>query len=165
MKLYLNDKEYEVTLYTILTPALYEKVTPLLNNLASSDGAKAFAEQDMMEKVFGHPTLSKKIDVTKGEKAFEKIMGEFEFQEIVKLSFLRIRRELFDVIQIDSKTIPMILDLFKAAIDMRKVKDAELIEALNLDYSSEFWMNQDIGGIVDALKFFRETVCARIRIQ
>jgi hypothetical protein len=165
MKLYLNDKEHDVILNTILTPALYEKVTPLFNKLASSDGTKAFAEQEMMEKVFAHPKLSTMIDITKGEKGFEKIVGMFEFQEIVKLTYLRIRKDLFDIIHIDSNTIPMILDLFRVAIDMKKVKEPLLIEALNTEYDSEFWRSQDIGGIVDSLKFFRETVCARVRIQ
>jgi hypothetical protein len=105
------------------------------------------------------------IDITKGEKGFEKIVGMFEFQEIVKLTYLRIRKDLFDIIHIDSNTIPMILDLFRVAIDMKKVKEPLLIEALNTEYDSEFWRSQDIGGIVDSLKFFRETVCARVRIQ
>ena len=34
MKLYLNDTAHEVPLHTKLTPALYDKVTPLLSELA-----------------------------------------------------------------------------------------------------------------------------------
>ena len=51
MKLYLNEVEQEVPLYTILTPALYDKVSPLLQELANTKGAQTAAESEIMEKV------------------------------------------------------------------------------------------------------------------
>jgi hypothetical protein len=165
MKLYLNDTAHEVALFTKLTPALYDKVTPLLSELANTKGAQAAAETEIMEKVFSRESLAKKIDLTKGQEAFKDIMGEFEFQEIVKTAYLKVRANLFELINVDETTIPKIFEFVKAVIDESKVQNTELLAGIQSEPSSEFWQNQDLDGILDSLKFFRETVCRRVRIM
>lgn len=165
MKLYLNDTEHEVALYSKLTPALYDKVTPLLSELANTKGAQAAAEAEIMEKVFSRESLAKKIDLTKGQEAFKDIMQDFEFQEIVKTAYLKVRANLFELINVDDTTIPKIFEFVKAVIDDNKVQNAELLAGIQSEVSSDFWQGQDLDGILDALKFFRETVCRRVRIM
>lgn len=164
MKLYLNDKEFEVSLYTKLTPALYDIVTPLLSDLANTKGATSAAEQEILERVFSVPELAEKIDLTKGAEAFTEILGDFKFQEIVKSTYLKIRTNLFDIINIDSNTLPKIIEFVKQVIDKKYITDPELVNAIETDYNSEFWQNQDIDGILDSLRFFRENVCRRIKL-
>ena len=165
MKLYLNDTEHEVALYSKLTPALYDKVTPLLSELANTKGAQAAAEAEIMEKVFSRESLAKKIDLTKGQEAFKDIMQDFEFQEIVKTAYLKVRANLFELINVDDTTIPKIFEFVKAVIDDNKVQNAELLAGIQSEVSSDFWQGQDLDGILDALKFFRESVCRRVRIM
>jgi hypothetical protein len=164
MKLYHNGNEFEVALYSKLTPALYDIVTPLLQELANTKGATKAAEQEILEKVFSHEGLAKNVDLTKGEGAFVDIMQDFRFQEIVKTSYLKIRQNLFEVINIDSDTIPKIIEFTKKVIDRNLVKDPELLVQIDSDPASEFWQNQDLDSILDSLKFFRESVCARIKL-
>lgn len=164
MKLYLNGTAHEVPIYNLLTPALYDKVSPMLQELANSKGASTAAEQELMERVFAVPELAEKIDLQAGADAFVGIMEDFRFKELVKDSFLKIRKNLFDVITIDSSTIPIIFKFVQTIIDIKKVNNGELIANIQSDLSSEFWMEQDLDGILDQLKFFRETVCKRIRI-
>lgn len=165
MKLYINDTAHEVPLYTKLTPALYDKVTPLLSQLANTKGAQAAAESEIMEKVFSRETLASKIDLTKGQDAFKDIMQEFEFQEIVKTAYLKVRANLFELINVDETTIPKIFEFVQAVIDTNKVQNSELLSGIQSEVNSEFWNNQDLDAILDSLKFFRETVCRRVRIM
>lgn len=165
MKLYLNETAHEVPLHTKLTPALYDKVTPLLSELAQTKGAQTAAEQEIMERVFSNENLASKIDLTKGQDAFKDIMQEFAFQEIVKTAYLKVRANLFELINVDATTIPKIFEFTKECIDISKVQNAELLAGIQSQADSEFWQGQDIDGILDALKFFRETVCRRIRIM
>jgi len=44
MKFYLNEEVHEVPLFTILTPALFDKVSPMFQELANTKGAQAAAE-------------------------------------------------------------------------------------------------------------------------
>ena len=164
MKLQLNSKEYEVALYSKLTPALYDIVTPLMTELANTKGATSAAEQEILEKVFASEHLAQKVDLTKGEGAFADIMTDFRFQEIVKSSYMKIRANLFEVINIDSSTLPKIIEFTKKVIDKNLIKDAELLTAIDSNYDSEFWQEQDIDSILDAPKFFRETVCKRVKL-
>jgi hypothetical protein len=164
MKLYHNGKEYEVVLFTKLTPALYEIVTPSLQELANTRGATTAAEQEILEKIFQHEDLAKRIDLTKGAEAFGDIMQDFKFQEIVKSAYLKVRKNLFEFINIDSDTIPKIIEFAKKVIDRKMINDPDLLVQIDSDSSSEFWMNQDIDTILDSLKFFRETVCGRIKL-
>jgi RNase adaptor protein for sRNA GlmZ degradation len=164
MKLYLNDKAYDVPLHTKLTPALYEIVTPLLQELANTRGAQSAVEQDIMEKVFASPELAQKIDLTKGADAFESMMGDARFQEIIKIAYLKIRNRLFEVINIDKETIPKIFAFAKACIDTNKITDSELLAHIQSEIDSEFWNGQDIDGMLNDLEFFRSSVCRRIRI-
>jgi hypothetical protein len=165
MKLYLNEIEQEVPLYTILTPALYDKVSPLLQQLANTKGAQTAAESEIMEKVFSTPHLQAQIDLSKGTDAFTAIMGDFRFQEIVKDAYLKVRRDLFDCINIDASTIPAIFTLVKNVINIKKIDNADLLASIQSEIDSEFWQAQDLDGILDELKFFRSTVCKRIRIS
>lgn len=165
MKLYLNDTAHEVPLHTKLTPALYDKVTPLLSELAQTKGAQAAAEQEIMDKVFLNENLASKIDLTKGQDAFKDIMQEFAFQEIVKTAYLKVRSNLFELINVDATTIPKIFEFVKTCIDTNKVQNGELLAGIQSEVDSEFWQSQDLDGILDSLKFFRETVCRRIRIM
>jgi len=165
MKLYLNETAHEVALYSTATPALYDKVTPLLSELANTKGAQAAAETEIMEKVFSRENLAKKIDLTKGQEAFKDIMQEFEFQEIVKTAYLKVRANLFELINVDETTIPKIFEFVKAVIDESKVQNTELLAGIQSEVTSDFWQNQDLDGILDSLKFFRETVCRRVRIM
>jgi hypothetical protein len=164
MKLHYNGKEHEVALYSKLTPALYDIVTPLLQELANTQGASSAAEAEILEKVFANETLAQKVDLTKGKDAFTDILGDFKFQEIVKTAYLKIRANLFEVINIDSITIPKIIEFTKQVIDIKLITDAELLNAINTPSDSEFWQEQDIDSILDALKFFRESVCRRIKL-
>jgi len=164
MKLHVNGKEHEVTLYAKLTPALYDIVTPLMTELANTKGATSAAEQEILDKVFASEHLASKIDLTKGQDAFSEIMGDFKFQEIVKSSYMKIRANLFEVINIDSTTIPKIIEFTKKVIDKNLITDAELLNAIDSNYDSEFWQDQDIDTILDSLKFFRETVCKRVKL-
>jgi hypothetical protein len=164
MKLYFDGKEREVALFSKLTPALYDIVTPLLNELANTKGATTAAEQEVLEKVFANESLAKKIDLTKGQEAFADILGDFKFQEIVKTAYTNIRANLFEVINIDSVTIPKIIDFAKKVIDTKLITDSEFLAALQTEADSEFWQNQDIDSILESLKFFRENVCRRIKL-
>lgn len=165
MKFYLNEEVHEVPLCSILTPALYDKVSPLFQELANTKGAQTAAEQEIMEKVFSTPHLQEQIDLSKGSEAFTHIMGDFRFQEIVKDAYLKVRRDLFECINVDASTIPTIFTLVKTVVDIKKVTHAELLAGLQSEISSEFWQNQDLDGILEELKFFRSTVCKRIRIS
>lgn len=165
MKFYLNEEVHEVPLCSILTPALYDKVSPLFQELANTKGAQTAAEQEIMEKVFSTPHLQEQIDLSKGSEAFVNIMGDFRFQEIVKDAYLKVRRDLFECINVDASTIPTIFTLVKTVVDIKKVTHAELLTGLQSEISSDFWQNQDLDGILEELKFFRSTVCKRIRIS
>lgn len=165
MKFYLNEEVHEVPLCSILTPALYDKVSPLFQELANTKGAQTAAEQEIMEKVFSTPHLQEQIDLSKGSEAFVNIMGDFRFQEIVKDAYLKVRRDLFECINVDASTIPTIFTLVKTVVDIKKVTHAELLAGLQSEISSDFWQNQDLDGILEELKFFRSTVCKRIRIS
>lgn len=165
MKFYLNEEVHEVPLCSILTPALYDKVSPLFQELANTKGAQTAAEQEIMEKVFSTPHLQEQIDLSKGSDAFTAIMGDFRFQEIVKDAYLKVRRDLFECINVDASTIPSIFTLVKTVVDIKKVTHAELLTGLQSEISSDFWQNQDLDGILEELKFFRSTVCKRIRIS
>lgn len=165
MKFYLNEEVHEVPLCSILTPALYDKVSPLFQELANTKGAQTAAEQEIMEKVFSTPHLQEQIDLSKGSDAFTAIMGDFRFQEIVKDAYLKVRRDLFECINVDASTIPTIFTLVKTVVDIKKVTHAELLAGLQSEISSDFWQNQDLDGILEELKFFRSTVCKRIRIS
>lgn len=165
MKFYINEEVHEVPLCSILTPALYDKVSPLFQELANTKGAQTAAEQEIMEKVFSTPHLQAQIDLSKGSDAFTAIMGDFRFQEIVKDAYLKVRRDLFECINVDASTIPSIFTLVKTVVDIKKVTHAELLAGLQSEISSDFWQNQDLDGILEELKFFRSTVCKRIRIS
>lgn len=165
MKFYLNEEVHEVPLSNILTPALYDKVSPLFQELANTKGAQTAAEQEIMEKVFSTPHLQAQIDLSKGSDAFTSIMGDFRFQEIVKDAYLKVRRDLFECINVDASTIPSIFTLVKTVVDIKKVTHAELLAGLQSEIISDFWQNQDLDGILEELKFFRSTVCKRIRIS
>lgn len=165
MKFYLNEEVHEVPLCSILTPALYDKVSPLFQELANTKGAQTAAEQEIMEKVFSTPHLQEQIDLSKGSEAFTAIMGDFRFQEIVKDAYLKVRRDLFECINVDASTIPTIFTLVKTVVDIKKVTHSELLTGLQSEISSDFWQNQDLDGILEELKFFRSTVCKRIRIS
>ena len=165
MKLYLNNIAHDVPICNLLTPSLYDKVSPMLHELANSKGASTAAEQELMERIFAVPELASKIDLQAGDKAFVNIMEDFRFKELVKDSFLKIRKNLFDVINIDSSTIPIIFKFVQTIIDIKKVNNGELIAAIQSDLETEFWQEQDLDGILTDLKLFRETVCKRIRIM
>lgn len=165
MKFYIEGQAIDAPLFQILTPALYEKVTPLLLELAQSKGAQTAVEQEMIKKIYAVPHLAEKIDLNKGADAFADIMNDFRFQEIVKDAYLQIRENLFEVINIDASTIPQIFEFVKTVVDVKKVTNAQLLVGLQSDVNSEFWAAQDIDGILDELKFFRQTVCKRIRIS
>jgi hypothetical protein len=164
MKLYHNNKETEVALYTKLTPSLYDTVTPLLQELAETEGAVKSIHQDILEKVFQNEELAQKVDLTKGEQALAEIYSDFRFQEIIKSSYMKVRSNLFEVINVDSTTIPKIIHFVQKVIDQSLVKDAELLNQINSESTSDFWQNQDIDAILEDLKFFRETTCRRIRL-
>lgn len=164
MKLYLNGKEHEVLLCSKLTPALHDVVTPLMTELAQTKGAVSAAEQEILEKIFTIEELAKQVDLTKGEGAFTDIMADFRFQEIVKSAYMKIRANLFEVINIDQTTLPKIIDFTRKVIDKSLISDADLLSAIESEHNSEFWQSQDLDSILDALKFFRETVCKRIKL-
>jgi hypothetical protein len=165
MKFYIEGQTIEAPLYQILTPALYEKITPMLLELAQSKGAQTAAEQEILNKVYAVPHLSEKIDLQKGADAFADIMNDFRFQEIVKDAYLKVRENLFEVINIDTTTIPLIFEFVKTVIDTKKITNAQLLVGLQSETNSEFWAAQDLDGILDDLKFFRQTVCKRVRIS
>jgi hypothetical protein len=154
-----------VPLFTILTPALFDKVSPMFQELANTKGAQAAAEQEIMEKVFSVPHLQEQIDLSKGTDAFTAIMGDFRFQEIVKDAYLKVRRDLFECINVDTSTIPTIFTLVKTVVNTKKITNPELLAGIQSEIDSEFWQNQDLDGILEELKFFRSTVCKRIRIS
>lgn len=164
MKFYIESQTIEAPLYQILTPALYEKITPMLLELAQSKGAQTAAEQEILNKVYAVPHLSEKIDLQKGADAFADIMNDFRFQEIVKDAYLKVRENLFEVINIDTTTIPLIFEFVKTVVDTKKVTNAQLLVGLQSETNSEFWAAQDLDGILDDLKFFRNSVCKRVRI-
>jgi hypothetical protein len=91
-------------------------------------------------------------------------MNDFRFQEIVKDAYLKVRANLFEVINIDTTTIPLIFEFVKTVVDVKKVTNAQLLVGLQSETNSEFWASQDLDGILDDLKFFRDTVCKRVRI-
>lgn len=165
MKFYIDGQAVDAPLFQILTPALYEKITPMLLELAQSKGAQTAAEQEILNKIYTVPHLSEKIDLSKGADAFTDIMQDFRFQEIVKDAYLKVRENLFEVINIDASTIPQIFEFVKCVVDIKKVTNAQLLVGLQSETNSEFWSAQDIDGILDELKFFRSTVCKRIRIS
>ena len=164
MKFYVDGQTVEAPLFSILTPALYEIITPQLLELAQSKGAQTAAETEILNKVYANPHLSEKIDLQKGTDAFAEILNDFRFQEIVKDAYMKVRENLFEVINIDNETIPKIFEFVKNVIDTKKVTHAQLLVGLQSDVNSEFWQAQDLDGILDELKFFRSTVCKRIRI-
>lgn len=165
MKFYIDEQAVDAPLFQILTPALYEKITPMLLELAQSKGAQTAAEQEILNKIYTVPHLSEKIDLSKGADAFAGIMNDFRFQEIVKDTYLKVRENLFEVINIDASTIPQIFEFVKTVVDVKKVTNAQLLVGLQSDVNSEFWAAQDIDGILEELKFFRQTVLRRIRIS
>lgn len=164
MKLTHNGKEHEVALYTKLTPALYDIVTPLLQELAETEGAKKSIHQEILQKVFENPELAEKVDLTKGDESLLHIYSDFRFQEILKNAYMKVRSNLFEVINVDSMTIPKIIEFAQKVIDTTLIKDAELLNNINSPASSEFWQNQDIDNMLEELKFFRETTCRRIKL-
>ena len=136
----------------------------MLLELAQSKGAQTAAEQEIISKIYAVPHLSEKIDLQKGADAFTEILADFRFQEIVKDAYLKVRENLFEVINIDSETIPLIFEFVKNVVDVKKVTNAQLLVGLQSETTSDFWQAQDLDGMLDELKFFRSTVCKRIRI-
>ena len=147
MKFYVDGQAVDAPLYQILTPALYEKITPMLLELAQSKGAQTAAEQEILNKVYAVPHLSEKINLQKGADAFADIMNDFRFQEIVKDAYLKVRENLFEVINIDTTTIPLIFEFVKTVVDVKKVTNAQLLVGLQSETNSEFWASQDLDGI------------------
>lgn len=164
MKLYLNDKEYDVPLHTKLTPHLHDKVTPLLSGLANSRGGNSAAEQWILEEVFSNPALAQLVDLQQGANAFDSLLSTNEGQTLVKMSFLKVRQKLFEVINVDAETMPLILAFAKECIDVDKINDGELTACIQSEIASDFWQQQDIEGMLTDLEFFRTKVCRRIRV-
>lgn len=164
MKLYIQDTSHEVPLHSKLTPALYQKLSPILQKLVNTKGAQSALEQDIMEKVLMTPELAAKVNLNKGQDAFEELLTDASFQELLKVAYLRVRTRLFEVMNIDAETIPVIFEFAKEAIDTAKISNAELLSGVLSEPSSEFWMSQDVEGMLNDLEFFRSTICRRIRI-
>lgn len=163
MKLYIQDKEHEVPLHNKLTPALYQKLSPILQELVNTKGAQSALEQDLMEKVLMSPELAQKVNLSKGKDAFDELLTDPSFQEILKVAYLRVRTRLFEVMNIDAETIPVIFRFAQEAIDVQKISNPELLSGVQSEPSSEFWMSQDVEGMLNDLEFFRSSVCRRIR--
>jgi Glu-tRNA(Gln) amidotransferase subunit E-like FAD-binding protein len=164
MKLYLKEQAHEVPLHDKLTPALYQKLSPILQKLVNTKGAQSALEQDIMEKVLMSEALASKVNLSKGQDAFEDLLTDPSFQEILKASYLRIRMQLFAVMNIDAETIPVIFEFAKEAINTSKITNEELLSGLMSEPSSDFWDSQDVEGLLNDLEFFRSTVCRRIRV-
>jgi len=163
MIIYLNDKEYKVELQSILSQKLYNEVTPLLTKLETSKGARKAFEVELQKVLFNDEYFKGKINFLKGEKVWDDFKEDARFIEIVAETMMNIRNNIFESISIDDETIPVIFDLFKVSLKKNSLTSNELMDAINEPTTSEFWQNQDLNSILEALKFFRSSVLARIK--
>lgn len=163
MNIYLNGKEYKIELHTILSQKLYNQVTPLLAKLEQSKGARGAFESELQKRIFSDSYFSGKINLMKGDEAWNDLRDDMKFQETIAEVMMSIRDNIFDFIRIDDETIESIFDLFKCAINKKKINNNELLQAIDEPSNSEFWQEQDLNEILESLKFFRSTVLARIK--
>jgi len=163
MTIYLNGKEHKVELQTVLSQKLYNEVTPLLANLETSKGARKAFEVELQKVLFTDEYFKGKVNLLKGEAVWDDFKEDVRFIEVVAETMLNIRANIFECISIDDETIPVIFDLLKVALKKNAITNQELLDALNESTTSEFWQEQDLNAVLDALKFFRSTVLARIK--
>lgn len=165
MKLYLNGNAHDVALFQILTQSLYDKVTPILDRLANSKGAKSAFESMLQKRMLQDEYFVQMANrVPAGETlSQETLQKDFKFQEMVGETLIKIKSELFEHINVDNETIPIVFELAQVCIDTKKITNAELIAGIESEPSSEFWQNQDIDGVLEALTKFRATILRRIK--
>lgn len=165
MKLYLNGIAHDVALFQILTQSLYDKVTPILEKLANSKGAKSAFESMLQKRMLKDEYFVQMANrVPAGETlSQETLQKDFKFQEIVGETLIKIKSELFEHINVDNETIPIVFELAQVCIDKKNIHNAELIAGIDSEPTSEFWQNQDIDGVLEALTKFRATILRRIK--
>lgn len=163
MNLYLNDKEYKIELQSILSQKLYNEVTPLLSKLENSKGARKAFEVQMQNRLFTDEYFKGKVNFLKGDAVWDDFKEDVRFIELVAETMLNVRKNIFESISVDDETIPVIFDLFKVCIKKNSITNADLQTAINEPSTSEFWQEQDLNSILETLKFFRESVLARIK--
>lgn len=166
MKLYLAGNEHEVALHKILTQALYDKVSPVLESLGNSKGARSAFETMLQQRMLQDEYfvgLAGKLK--EGDKLdHNKLQKDFRFQELVGECIIKVKTNLFEFINVDAETIPLVFSLAKVCIDTTKIDNVELSNGIDSDVNSEFWAQQDIDGILETLTFFRSSVLRRIRV-
>lgn len=165
MKLYLNNTAYETPLYTILTQSLYDKVTPILEQLANSKGARSAFESMLQKRMLQDEYFTTLASRQPEGQVLsqETLQKDFKFQELVGETLIKVKSELFEHIKVDNDTIPLVFQLAQCSIDKSKIQNAELIAGIESEITSEFWQNQDIDGVLEALTKFRSTVLRRIK--
>lgn len=163
MELILNNNVYKVNLQTVLSQSLYTKVLPILESLERSKGAEKAYEAILQKRLLGDEYFAGKINLLKGKDAWNELKEDFKLQEVIAETLLQVRTNIFEYITIDEQTIPLVFDLARVCIDRRNIKDDALLAAIDTPSDSEFWVEQDLNGVLDALKFFRSNTLARVK--
>jgi hypothetical protein len=163
MNLYLNGKEYKVTLQKILSQNLYNKVTPLLSELENSEGARKAYENILQKRIIGDEYFSGKINLLQGANAWDALKDDFKLQELIAEVMIMVRENIFEYLSLNDSTIKIIFRMFQTCIDKKLIVMPEILEAIDSDVESEFWQEQDLNSILEELKFFRQNVLARIK--
>lgn len=163
MNLYLNGKEHKVQLHKILSQKLYGEVTPLLSELETSEGARKAYESLLQKKIIGDEYFAGKLNLLKGEGAWDALKDDFRLQEVIAEVMLTVRENIFEHISLNDSTIGIIFKMAKICIDKKTITNQELVNAIDSDVDSEFWQEQDLNSILEELRFFRQNVLGRIK--
>ena len=76
MTIYFDDKEYKIELQSILSQKLYNEVTPLLQSLENSKGARKAFEVEMQKRLFTDEYFKGKVNFLKGDKVWDDFKDE-----------------------------------------------------------------------------------------
>ncbi|MFM8759681.1 MAG: hypothetical protein ACKODS_09100 [Methylophilaceae bacterium] len=163
MELIYNNTKQTAKLQTVLSQNLYTKVLPILEKLEKSKGAEKAYENLLQKRLLGDEYFAGKINLLKGKDAWNELKDDFRLQEIIGEVLLQVKTNIFEYITIDKDSIPLIFDLARICIDRKNIHDDGFLLAIDSASDSEFWLEQDLNGILEALKFFRSETLARVR--
>ena len=117
----------------ILSQKLYNEVTPLLNELETSDGARKAYELVLQKRMLTDDYFAGKLNLLKGAEAWEELKNDFRLQELIAEVMLTIRENIFEHISLNESTIRTIFRMVKICIDKKTISNSELQLAIDSD--------------------------------
>jgi hypothetical protein len=131
--------------------------------LETSEGARKAYESLLQKKIIGDEYFAGKLNLLKGEGAWDALKDDFRLQEVIAEVMLTVRENIFEHISLNDSTIGIIFKMAKICIDKKTITNQDLVNAIDSDVDSEFWQEQDLNSILEELRFFRSNVLGRIK--